>query len=51
MCEPTPVTGVLDRPGATLSLVLLRLATGFVFLWAFLDKLFGLHYSTSGARA
>jgi len=23
-----------------------RLATGFIFLWAFLDKTFGLHYST-----
>ncbi|MEO6881210.1 MAG: DoxX family membrane protein [Mycobacteriaceae bacterium] len=47
----TPVRGVLDRPGARLSLVLLRLATGFVFLWAFLDKLLGLHYSTPGAKA
>lgn len=27
-----------------------RLATGFIFLWAFLDKTFGLHYST-GARS
>ncbi len=27
-----------------------RLATGFIFLWAFLDKTFGLHYST-GAPA
>jgi len=26
-----------------------RLATGFIFLWAFLDKLFGLHYSTGAA--
>ena len=29
----------------------LRIATGFVFLWAFLDKTFGLGYSTPGARA
>lgn len=27
-------------------LAVTRLATGFVFLWAFLDKTFGLHYST-----
>jgi len=29
----------------------LRIATGFVFLWAFLDKTFGLGYSTPDARA
>lgn len=29
----------------------LRVGTGFVFLWAFLDKAFGLHYSTPSARA
>jgi len=28
-----------------------RLATGFIFLWAFLDKAFGLHYSTGAAVA
>lgn len=28
----TPVGGVLDRPAAKLSLLVLRLATGFVFL-------------------
>ena len=28
-----------------------RLAVGFVFLWAFLDKTFGLHYSTGAAVA
>jgi thiosulfate dehydrogenase [quinone] large subunit len=33
------------------SLALLRLATGFIFLWAFLDKTFGLGYSTAGASA
>ncbi|MFI2752140.1 DoxX family protein [Cellulomonas sp. P22] len=27
-------------------LAVTRLVTGFVFLWAFLDKTFGLHYST-----
>ncbi|MGY4645092.1 DoxX family protein [Cellulomonas sp. URHB0016] len=28
-----------------------RLATGFIFLWAFLDKTFGLHYSTGAPVA
>lgn len=29
----------------------LRIALGFTFLWPFLDKLFGLGYSTPGAKA
>ena len=29
----------------------LRIGTGFAFLWAFLDKTFGLHYSTPSAKA
>lgn len=29
----------------------LRVGTGFVFLWAFLDKTFGLNYSTPSAKA
>lgn len=33
------------------TLALLRLAIGFVFLWAFLDKLFGLGYATGRAAA
>ncbi|RYV50133.1 DoxX family protein [Pengzhenrongella frigida] len=28
-----------------------RIALGFIFLWAFLDKTFGLHYSTGAAVA
>ena len=32
-------------------LAVLRISMGFVFLWAFLDKTFGLHYSTPSARA
>lgn len=32
-------------------LAVLRLATGFIFLWAFLDKTFGLGYSTPTDRA
>ena len=33
------------------SLVATRLSVGFVFLWAFLDKTFGLGYSTAAERA
>lgn len=32
-------------------LAAMRLATGFIFLWAFLDKTFGLGFSTPAARA
>lgn len=32
-------------------LALLRFATGFIFLWAFLDKTFGLGFSTTADRA
>lgn len=32
-------------------LAILRITTGFVFLWAFLDKTFGLNYSTPSAKA
>jgi thiosulfate dehydrogenase [quinone] large subunit len=33
------------------TLAVLRLATGFIFLWAFLDKTFGLGFSTPTERA
>ncbi|MEO7016428.1 MAG: DoxX family protein [Leifsonia sp.] len=33
------------------ALAVLRLATGFIFLWAFFDKAFGLGFSTSAANA
>jgi thiosulfate dehydrogenase [quinone] large subunit len=36
---------------AARALAVLRIATGFVFLWAFLDKTFGLAYSTPTDRA
>jgi thiosulfate dehydrogenase [quinone] large subunit len=41
---------MVTHTGAKL-LAVLRIATGFVFLWAFLDKTFGLGYSTSSAKA
>ena len=34
-----------------LALALLRLATGFIFLWAFLDKTFGLGFATDSENA
>ncbi len=46
-----------EAPGAMLTttaakaLALLRITTGLVFLWAFLDKTFGLGYATPAAKA
>jgi thiosulfate dehydrogenase [quinone] large subunit len=56
------VTGITrhempEAPGAMMThtagklLAVLRIATGFVFLWAFLDKTFGLNYSTPSSKA
>lgn len=48
---------LVEAPGAMMTrtagvaLAVLRIATGFVFLWAFLDKTFGLHYATPSAKA
>lgn len=47
----------VEAPGSMLThagaraLAVLRISLGFVFLWAFLDKTFGLGYSTPSARA
>ena len=57
--EHRPSTGAASAPPqstanprlGSLALTLLRLALGVEFLWAFFDKLFGLHYSTPTARA
>ena len=50
-----PVTVARTRDRATTagqySLAVLRLGTGFIFLWAFLDKTFGLGFSTPVERA
>jgi thiosulfate dehydrogenase [quinone] large subunit len=40
---------ITDR--AAKALAVLRIATGFTFLWAFLDKTFGLGWATPEARA
>jgi thiosulfate dehydrogenase [quinone] large subunit len=37
--------------GATKFLAFVRMALGFVFLWAFLDKTFGFGYATQSAKA
>ncbi|GAB3430108.1 hypothetical protein [Flindersiella endophytica] len=45
----TPDVPSTRGPGRLLAVV--RIATGFVFLWAFLDKLFGLGYATPAERS
>jgi thiosulfate dehydrogenase (quinone) large subunit len=42
---------IVTSAGARRALALSRLALGFVFFWAFIDKLFGLHFSTLPANA
>lgn len=48
---PSSAPFVVSSKPARAVLALLRIAVGFVFLWSFLDKTFGLHYSTGPARA
>jgi thiosulfate dehydrogenase (quinone) large subunit len=52
LARPRPLTSA-EAPGTAgaRSLAVLRIGTGFVFLWAFLDKTFGLGYATPAARA
>lgn len=50
------IPGAAPTPAAQTSsgahaLAVARIAVGFIFLWAFLDKMFGLGYSTSSAKA
>jgi thiosulfate dehydrogenase (quinone) large subunit len=47
--EPAP--GVIITAGAARFLAVFRVVLGFEFLWAFLDKTFGLGYATPSARA
>ena len=44
-------TATTGRAPAGRTLAVLRIMLGFVFLWAFLDKAFGLGYSTAPAKA
>ncbi|MPV49730.1 MULTISPECIES: DoxX family protein [unclassified Pseudactinotalea] len=55
--RPVPATAprtqdeIVTRAGVRRVLALARVVIGFTFLWAFLDKLFGLGYSTPAAGA
>ncbi len=49
--ELAEVPGAMITSTAAKALAVLRVATGFVFLWAFLDKTFGLGYSTASSKA
>jgi hypothetical protein len=53
--EPTsrtePALGAIITARATKFLAIVRVVVGFTFLWAFLDKTFGLGYATPAARA
>src|SRR5690625_5869341 len=43
---PTTQEAIVTRPGVRKVLAVSRIVIGFTFLWAFLDKLFGLNYTT-----
>nr|WP_236794365.1 DoxX family membrane protein [Amycolatopsis sp. GM8] len=43
--------GAVMTPSGAKVIAVLRVATGLVFLWAFLDKLFGWGYATTSAQA
>lgn len=49
--QGTEATTVKITPTGSVAIAALRLSVGFVFLWAFLDKLFGLGFSTASERA
>src|SRR5215203_3884690 len=49
--EHAEAPGSMLTTTAAKALAVLRVATGFVFLWAFLDKTFGLGYATPSAKA
>lgn len=44
-------TSALTTTASAQMLATLRIVTGFVFLWAFLDKTFGLGYATQSSKA
>jgi thiosulfate dehydrogenase (quinone) large subunit len=49
--EHVEAPGSMLTTGAAKALAVLRISLGLVFLWAFLDKTFGLGYSTPSAKA
>jgi thiosulfate dehydrogenase (quinone) large subunit len=46
-----PAPGTVVTAATAKFLAVMRVAIGFVFLWAFLDKTFGLGYATPSAKA
>ncbi|WP_436536944.1 hypothetical protein [Actinoplanes sp. HUAS TT8] len=49
--EHVEAPGAMLTKAAAKTLAVLRVTTGFVFLWAFLDKTFGFGYATPSAKA
>ena len=49
--ETAPTHGAVMTTHAAKVLAVVRVAVGFVFLWAFLDKTFGFGYATPSAKA
>jgi thiosulfate dehydrogenase [quinone] large subunit len=49
--ETASAHGTVITTGVARFLAVVRVAVGFVFLWAFLDKTFGFGYATPSARA
>jgi thiosulfate dehydrogenase [quinone] large subunit len=49
--EKVEAPGSMLTKTAARALAVLRISTGFVFLWAFFDKTFGWSYSTPSAKA
>ena len=49
--ELAQLGGSMITSTAAKALAVLRVSMGFVFLWAFLDKTFGLNYATPSAKA
>ncbi|MFI7598128.1 hypothetical protein [Actinoplanes sp. NPDC049681] len=49
--EQAEIPGSMLTKTAARALAVLRISTGFVFLWAFLDKTFGFGYATPAAKA
>ena len=49
--EQVEAPGSMLTHAAAKALAVLRVSTGFIFLWAFLDKTFGFGYATPSAKA